>query len=212
MGASAVTLTVLLGGCGWHTPTATMVAPTSYTATIIETVPSSPQPIQVTWKGTLPASLHRWTHLTEQIGQTPVMTLIPGASNAKTTVLKTPALKPATASTLLRELGLWDTIGSHTWPIKPFPTVNVVVHEPLTVSSGLAHLQHQWHASVTIQGVTLPATESLAATIARPQGILQSAHWTLVITTNAQHIVPKKGAAYWFPALSWTEQGTVTGH
>lgn len=60
----AISILSLLSGCGWFG-----AAPVQYQVHLVETVPSTPQPLNITWQGVLRNTSHPvWTQLREQIG------------------------------------------------------------------------------------------------------------------------------------------------
>ena len=243
VGLAGTALITALAGCGVQqsqTPAAAPKAPTAYAMTVSESLPSSPEPIMVTWKGTIKRNATTFSHLTQQIGTTPPMTLAPApktppiskstltpnaskgkskasikaSSKSKTvshsSTKATPVMPapPPVMPVLASEMTLWNT-AHPSWPLAPLPTVDATLEHPLVLKALTPNVSQTWHEPISLQGMTLAATETLTATVARPEGIFREAEWTLVITTQSTKITPKKGKPYLLPALTWTERGHV---
>ena len=195
IGGSILGLVATLSGCGAASP--------SYQVTIVATMPSTPRPINITWRGVLRPQTRTWQHLSEQIGRSPVMTLIPSPRSSQ------PGASAGSAQILMQESLLWNH-AVWQWPRQFLPLTSVTLHQTLTGSGRLAFWTRTWHIPVQLsRAIVVPATEKLTAQVADPQHTLRAAQWTLVITSQPVTVKPRKGASYRVPELVWTERGVL---
>ena len=236
-GIIASAVLAAMAGCGPQgTPTA--APPARYQVTVVEALPSAAQPIHMTWRGTWVRKPAHWSRLTEQIGTASPMVVTPISAtrtvpegtprskshsvktavttSTKTTVSSTStadttAVKPVPSalSTLAAEVTLWATARGQ-WPITLLPTVDARLKSPLHMGTRGAQIRRTWHVPVVLQDATVPATETLAAVVAWPHGILHHVQWTLVVRTQVHEITPPHGVPYWLASLTWTERGDLT--
>ena len=191
----AISILPLLSGCGWFG-----AAPVQYQVHLVETVPSTPQPLNITWQGVLRNTSHPvWTQLREQIGSRGFTSVLPPSGTRST---------PTTA-TVAQEALMWTHTAS-TWPSQPLLTVPMTLTHPLRVSAKTAQITKEWHTTVKLGHQALRATVLLTATLARPHGVLQQAQWTWIVSTPAQQVKTAQGTPYRLPALNWTERGKIT--
>lgn len=226
-------LMAVVAGCGVQSASPSASAPPiAYHVTVDESLPSSPQPITVVWKGTLPYRGTTFSRLTEQIGQSPSMTVVPVpqpktapaslTSSTKSSAATKPkaaanhavqvpaVVNPTAAVPGLLKQEITAITGAHAvLPTNPMPLVDAPLANPIALSFS-AHIQKTWRDSVTLGSTVVPATVSLTTNVAKPQGIFRQASWTLVMTTQSIQVKPKKGKPYFIPSLTWTERGTVT--
>lgn len=204
-------LVVLAGGmAGCGTGSSSAQTPKHYQVVVRESLPSVPLPILVVWRGTLVVSAWRWTALTEQVGQTPTVSLLAKPSTANTA--KGGAIghpdPAARAPGVLRQEVSWVVGRSPRLPRQPVPLVDAVLSATRALGSEAA-IRQSWQTPVTLGGQRIPATIRLRAEVARPQGVVRQAVWTLVITTQATAVKPKHGPGYTIPSLTWTQRGTL---
>ena len=185
---AAVGLLTLMAGCGSGTP------PVSYQVHLTETVPATPQPINLSWQGTLKTPPGTWSRLIQQLGTHRTVSVL--------------SRHPAPFATAMAHDALMWTTAHPQLPSHPLPTVPLTLPHSLAVGSVSAQLSRRWHTTVQLNHHRLPATIVLTATMARGSHGLRQARWTWVINTPAR-TMHQGQTTYTLPALQWTVRGRI---
>ena len=193
--AFTAVMAVGLTGCGTSTP--------AYHVVVQESLPSTPQPLLVVWRGTATHSGGRWLTLTEQIGHAKPVTLIPRVTPPTSIQGRAGSDLGDQAASSLRQDSAVLAGAQKTWPRQALPLVPLSLMRSLPVSVH-SYLQRSWSMPIQLTSHRLSAVVSLSATVAKPQGHLKQALWTLVVTTRALHVMPRHSASFTIPSLHWT--------
>lgn len=217
MSAGGLLVAGLIAGCGSTVASSSPVSQgplDGYRLTVIQSVPSQPKPLNITFRGIL-SPQDQWIRLTEQIGSTPPMVLVPlpplppsKAIHGKHPPTKTPEDSGVAVAALFRQAVAVVQGHSTAWPTAAFPLVSVTASQPLVVNGTAFH--HTWHEAIALGSQSVSGTVQLSLKTHDKHGKLEHATWTLSVKTSSSSQTNAKGKTYLIPALMFSQTGHIT--